>query len=148
MSVVGLDEVKDGNCERGKFTQRPSISYVQFKYPKWISKPDSNKVKLPGSDSYTCDLMNDASNTETYLKWVQVYARVLGKKNLCVPLDIATVECKKLLKDMKKFLKVPKKETPENKVIRELEVAATKVKLAEASVVHATAIKFCYDLFR
>ena len=52
------------------------------------------------------------------------------------------------LKDMKKLLKVPKKETPENKVVRELEVAATKVKLAEASAVHATAIKAWYDLFR
>ena len=41
---------------------------------------------------------------------------------------------------MKKFLKVPKKETPENKVTRELEVAATKVKLAEATAIHAIAI--------
>ena len=48
---------------------------------------------------------------------------------------------------MKKFIKVPKKETPENKVTRELEVAATKVKLAEVSAVHATAIEACYDLF-
>jgi hypothetical protein len=41
---------------------------------------------------------------------------------------------------MKKFLKIPKRKTPENKVARELEVAATKVKLKEASVVHMTAI--------
>jgi hypothetical protein len=148
MSVVGSDEVKEGDCECGKVTQRPLISYAQFKYPKWITEPDSIKVKLPGGDQYTCDLMNNASNTETYLKWVQVYEHVLGKKNLRVPLDVATVERKKLLEDIKKFLKVPKKETPENKVIWELEVAATKVKLAEASTVHATAIKACYDLFR
>jgi hypothetical protein len=76
-----------------------------------------------------------------------VYTRVLGKKNLRVPLDVVTVERKKLLEDMKKFVKVPKKETPENKVLRELEVVATKVKLAEASTVHATVIKACYDLF-
>jgi hypothetical protein len=148
MSVIGLDEVKDSDCERGKVTQRPPISYVQFKYPKWIFKPDSIKVKLPGGDQYTCDLMNNASNMETYLKWVQVYGHVLGKKNLRVPLNVATVERKKILKDMKKFLKVPKKETPENKVIREHEVAATKVKLTEASAVHATVTKACYDLFR
>ncbi len=49
-----------------------------------------------------------------------------------MPLKVATVDCKKLLKDIRKFLKVPKKETPENKVTQELEVAATKGKLAEA----------------
>ena len=77
-----------------------------------------------------------------------MYIRVLGKKNLRVPLDVATVDRKKLLKDMKKFLKVPKKESAENKVTRELEVAATKVKLAEATVIYAIAIQACYDLFR
>ena len=107
------------------------ISYARFKYPKWITKPDSIKVRLPG---------NNASNMETYLKWVQVYDCVLGEKNLSVPLNVATVECKKRLEDMKKFIKVPKKETPENKVTRELEVAATKVKLAEATAIHAIAI--------
>ena len=91
--------------------------------------------------------MNNASNTETYLKWVQVYDCVLDEKNLCVPLDVATVEHKKRHEDMKKFLKVPKKETSENKVTRELEVAATKVKLTEATMIHAIAIQACYDLF-
>ena len=74
-------------------------------------RPDSIKVRLPKGNQFTCDLMNNASNTETYLKWVQVYIRVLGKKNLHVPLDAATVDRKKLLKDMKKLPKVPKKET-------------------------------------
>ena len=90
MSVVGLDDIKDGECKRGMVTQKPPISYAQFKYPKWITEPDSIKVRLPKGDQFTCDLMNNASNTETYLKWVQVYERVLGKKNLRVPLDIAT----------------------------------------------------------
>jgi hypothetical protein len=71
---------------------------------------------LPKGNQFSCDLMNDASNTEMYLKWFQVYIRVLGKKNLHVPLDIATVERKKLLVDLKKFLKVPKREAAENKV--------------------------------
>ena len=123
------------------------ISYAQFKYPKWITEPDSIKVRLPKGDQFTFDLMNNASNMETYLKLVQVYICVLGEKNLCVTLNVATVERKKLLKDMKKFLKVSKKETPENKVTRELEVAATKVKLTEATAIHAIAIQACYDLF-
>ena len=147
MSVVGSDDVKDGDCKRGKVTQRPLISYAQFKYPKWITEPDSIKVRLPKGNQFTCDLMNNTSNTEMYLKWVQVYIRLLGEKNLRVPLNIATVESKKLLKDIKKFLKVPKKETSENKVTQELEVAATKVKLAEATMIHTIAIQSCYDLF-
>ena len=113
-----VDDVKDGDCERRKVTQWSPISYAQFKYPKWIIKPDSIKVRLPKGDQFTCDLMNNASNTETYLKWIQVYIRMLGKKNLRVPLDVTTVDRKKLHKDMKKFLKVPKKESAENKVTR------------------------------
>ncbi len=125
MSVAGSDDVKDGDCKRGKVTQQPPISYAQFKYPKWITKPDSIKLRLPGGDQFTCDLINNASNTETYLKWVQVYNCILGKKNLHVPLDVATVKRKKRLEDMKKF--------SENKVTQELDVATVKVKLAEAT---------------
>ena len=36
----------------------------------------------------------------------------------------------------------------ENKVRRELELAATKVTLEEATAIHAIAIQACYDLFR
>jgi hypothetical protein len=147
MSVVGLDDIKDGACKHGRVTQRPPIIYTQFKYPKWITEPDSIKIRLPKGDQYTCDLMNDASNAETYLKWIQVYIRVLCKKNLHAPLNIAIVNQKKLLKDFKKFLKVPKRETAENKVEQELEVGATKVKLVEATAIHAIAIQACYDLF-
>jgi hypothetical protein len=92
--------------------------------------------------------MNNASNTETYLKWIQVYICVLGEKNLCLLLDVATVDQKKLLKDFKKFLKVPTNEAAENKVKRELEVADTKMKLAEVTAIHTIAIQACYDLFR
>ncbi len=147
MRVVGSDDIKDGDYERGKVTQRPPISYAQFKYPKWITEPNSVKVRLPKSDHFTCDLMNNAINTETYLKWIQVYICVLGKKNLRVSLGVATVDQKKLLEDLKKFLKVPKREATENKVTRELEVAATKVKLKEATAIHPIAIQACYDLF-
>ncbi len=148
MSVIGPDDIKDKDCECGRVTQRPPISYAQFKYPKWLTEPDSVKVRLPKGDQYTCDLMNDASNAKTYLKWIQVYLCVLGKKNLCVPLDVATVDRKKLLEDFKKFSKAPKWEVTENKVTREVELAAKKVKLEEATAIHAIVIQACYDLFR
>ena len=48
---------------------------------------------------------------------------------------------------MKKFLKVHKKEALKLKVVWELEVVATKVKLTEASAGHTIAIGKCYDLF-
>jgi hypothetical protein len=107
MSVAGPEDIKDGDCERGRVTQRPPILYAQFKYPKWLTEPDSVKVRLPKGNQYTCDLMRDASNTETYLKWFQTYLRVLGKKELKAPLDTATVERRKLLEDFKKFSKAP-----------------------------------------
>jgi hypothetical protein len=34
MSVVGPNDIKDGDCECGRVTQRPPISYAQFKCPK------------------------------------------------------------------------------------------------------------------
>jgi hypothetical protein len=140
MSVVRLDDIKDGDCEHGRVTQRPPISYPQFKYPLWVNEPNTVRIKLPGGNQFTCDLMNNVGNAETYFKWVQVYNHVLSEKNLCANLDVATKEREKLLEEMKKFLKVPKRETPENKVARELEVTATKVKLTKASAVHTTTI--------
>ncbi len=58
------------------------------------------------------------------------------------------MERKKLLKDLKKFSKAPKRELAENKVIREDELADTKLKLAKATAIHAIVIQACYDLFR
>ncbi len=84
--------------------------------------------------------MNDASNAKTYIKWIQLYFCVLVEKELRAPLDAATVVHKKLLEDFKKFSKAPKKELTENKVTREVELAATKVKLEEAIAIHAIAI--------
>ena len=92
MSVIGPEDIKDADCERGRVTQRPPISYAQYKYPKWLTEPDSVKVKLPQGDQYACDLMHNTSNAETYLKWFQTYLCVLGKKELRAPLDAATVE--------------------------------------------------------
>ncbi len=72
----------------------------------------------------------------------------LGPEESPYPLDATTGVCKKLLKDFKKFSKVPKKEVTENKVTREVELAATKVKLGESTAIHTIAIQACYDLFR
>ncbi len=148
MSVAGPEDIKDGDCKRGRVTQQPPISYAQFKYPKWLTEPDSVKVKLPMGDQYTCDLIHDASNAETYLKWFQTYLCVLGKKELRAPLDAATGTLKKLLEDFKKSSKAPKRELAENKVTQEVELADTKVKLVEATAIHAIDIQACYDLFR
>ncbi len=148
MSVIWPEGIKDADCERGRVTQRPPISYAQYKYPKWLSEPDTVKVKLPQGDQYTCDLMHNASNAKTYLKWFQIYLCVLGEKELRAPLEFATVGQKKLLEDLKKFSKSPKRELTENKVIRKDELADTKLKLAEAAAIHAIAIQACYGLFR
>ncbi len=51
----------------------------------------------------------------------------MGEKELRAPLEVATKEQKKLLEDVKKFSKAPKKELAENKVIREDELAAAKL---------------------
>ncbi len=92
MSVIGPEDIKDGDCKRRRVTQRPPISYAQYKYPKWLTELDSVKVKLPQGNQYTCDLMHKASNAEIYLKWFQTYLHVLGDKELRAPLDAATVE--------------------------------------------------------
>jgi hypothetical protein len=103
MSVPRPEDIKDGDCKRGRVTQQPPISYAQFKYPKWLTEPDSVKVRLPKGNQYTCDSKHDTSNAGTYLKWFQTYLCVLGEKELHAPLDAATRVCKKLLKDFKKF---------------------------------------------
>jgi hypothetical protein len=91
--------------------------------------------------------MHDASNAETYLKWFHTYLRVLGEKELRAPLDVAIVEQKKLLEEFRKFSKAPEREVAENKAVREVELAATNLKLAEATAIYAIAIQACYNLF-
>ncbi len=41
MSVIGPEEIKDADCERGRVTQRPPIAYAQYKYPKCLSESDT-----------------------------------------------------------------------------------------------------------
>ena len=73
---------------------------------------------------------------------------LLDKKKLRGKLSTASKSLKKALEEVKKFLKVPKKVTPERNVTRKLEVTTTKVKSTKANAVHAVAIGACYDLFR
>ncbi len=103
MSVIGPEDIKDADCERGRVTEQPPIAYAQYKYPKWLSEPDTVKVRLPQGDQYVCELMSDTSNAKTYLKWSQTYLHVFGEKELRAPLEVATKERKKLLEDVKKF---------------------------------------------
>ena len=109
MSVIGSDNVKDQGCKSRKVNQRPPICYAQFRYKQWVIEPNQIKIKLPGGDQFTCDLMHDAGNSETYLKWIQIYDCILGKKKLREKLDVATESFVKVFKEMKKFLKVPKR---------------------------------------
>ncbi len=50
MSVIGPENITDADCERGRVTQRPPISYAQYKYPKWLTEPDTVKVRLLKGD--------------------------------------------------------------------------------------------------
>ncbi len=44
MSAVGSDDFKDGDCERGRVTQWPLITYTQFKYLLWVTEPNTIKI--------------------------------------------------------------------------------------------------------
>ncbi len=68
MSVPNNQELKDYECKRGKVTQRPPISYAQYRYKNWLVEPDKLKVKLLRGDTFLVELMGGASNAETYMK--------------------------------------------------------------------------------
>ena len=69
------------------------------------------------------------------------------EKKLSEKLTIASESLKKVLKDIRKFSKIPKEESMEQKAERELEVTVAKIRSAEAKIEYATAIGSCYDLF-
>ena len=92
--------------------------------------------------------MSDASNPKSYVKWLLVFICIMEEKKLGEKLRTSSKSLKKVLKDTKKFLKVPKEESAEQKAERELEVTAAKVRSSEAHAKHATAIVgACYDMF-
>ena len=141
-------DLRDQDCKKGKATQQPPISYAQFKYKPWVSKPKRTKLKLANRNTFTCNLMNDSSNTETYLKWNLVYLHVREEKKLDEKLTMAMELLKKVQEEVKKLQKVPKNESMSENAERELEVTAAELRFTEAKAEYATAIGVCYDLFR
>jgi hypothetical protein len=82
MSVLVPDNLRDQDCKKGQVTAQPLVSNVQFKYKPWVSEPKMIKLKLAEGNIFTCNLMNDSSNSETYLKWILVYLHVREGKEL------------------------------------------------------------------
>jgi hypothetical protein len=86
MSVPSNQDLKDYKCGRGKVTQRPPILYAQYHYKKWLVEPDKLKVKLLQGDTFLVELMRDASNAETYMKWYFNYLRIIVERKSDVKL--------------------------------------------------------------
>ena len=135
-----MDALRGHDCKRGKVAQRPPISYAQFKYKPWVTKPNKIKIKLLDGDTFLCNLMSNASNPESYVKWILVFLRVMEEKKLRKKLATSSESLKKVLKNVKKFKKVPKKESMETKAEQEFEVTTAKVRSAEVKAKYATAI--------
>ena len=92
-------------------------------------------------------MMNDTSNAETYLKFLQVYYHVRKEKKLDEKLKETTEVVVAVWEEVKKLHKVLKRETADQQAERELEVSTTKCKLKEARVKMCTMIRHCYNLF-
>jgi hypothetical protein len=111
-------------------------------------EPDKIKIKLLGGDTFLCDLMGDASNAKTYLKWYYNYLRVIVEKKSGVKLLACTETLERALEDLKKPSKVPKRKSTDQAAERKLELAACKLKSDAAYIEHSKAIGVHYDLFR
>jgi hypothetical protein len=111
MSVPSDQDLKDYECERGKVTQRPPISYAQYRYKKWLVEPDKLKVKLLGGDTFLVELMGDASNTETYMKWYFNYLRIIVERKSDLKLLACADTLERAIEDLKRPYKVPKRES-------------------------------------
>ena len=148
MSVPSNRDLKDYECERGKVMQQPPIPYAQYKYKPWLTEPDKIKIKLLEGDTFQCNLMGDASNSKTYMKWYYNYLRVIVKKKFDEKLLACSETLKGALEDLKKPSKVLKRESAEQKAEHKLELAACEVKSTEAFTEHAKVIGVCYDLIR
>ena len=110
-------------------------------------EPDKIKIKLLGGDTFKCDLMGDASNAKTYMKWYFNYLWVIVEKKFNKKLLACTETIKRVLEDPKKPSKVPKRESTDQAAERELELAACKLKSDAAYTKHTKAIGVHYDLF-
>ncbi len=120
---------------------------MQYRYKKWLTEPDKINIKLLGGDTFQCELMGDASNAETYMKWYFIYLRIIVERKSNCKLLACSKTLKRAIKDLKKPSKVPKRESEDQKAERELELAACQAKSDDAYAKHATAIGVHYDLF-
>jgi hypothetical protein len=91
--------------------------------------------------------MDDSSNSETYLKWILVFIRIKEEKKLDEVLQATTEMFTKVHEDVKKYSKVPKKKSVEQKTEHELEVLTANLMLTEANAEMGCVIGACYNLF-
>jgi hypothetical protein len=140
MSVPNNQELKDYECERGKVTQRPPIAYAQYCYKKWLVEPEKLKVELFGGDTFLVELMGDASNAETYMKWYFNYLRIIVERKSDLKVLACADSLKRAAEDLKKPSKIPKREGEDQKAECELELAACKEKYNATYTKHADVI--------
>ena len=65
--------------QKGKSHAATPIRYPQYKYKPWLNEPDKIKIEVLEGDTFQCNLMEDASNSETYIEWYYNYLRVIVK---------------------------------------------------------------------
>ncbi len=94
------------------------------------------------------ELMGDASNAETYMKWYYNYLRIIVERKSDMKVLAYADVLKRTVEDLNKPSKIPMKEMGDQKAERELELAACKEKYQVAYTKHADAIGVHYDLFR
>ena len=84
--------------------------HAHYNHKKWLTKPDKIKIKLLEGDTFQCDLMGNASNSKTYMKWYYNYLWVIVEKKFDEKLIACFETLKGALDDLKKPSKVPKRE--------------------------------------
>ena len=92
--------------QKGKGHTAPPIAYAQYRYKKWLTEPDKIKIKLLGGDTFQCELMGDASNVETYMKWYFNYLMIIVERKSIVKLLACSETLKRATEDLKKPSKV------------------------------------------
>ena len=65
------------------------------------SRSHKIKIKLLGGDTFQCDLMGDASNAKTYMKWYFNYLRVIVEKKFDEKLLACSETLKRAIEDLK-----------------------------------------------
>ena len=78
-----------------------------------MAAPKKIKLKLTKGNTFSCNLMNDLSNSETYLKWILVFLCVKEEKKLAEILHATMDTLSKIQVEVTKYFKVPKKESME-----------------------------------